>query len=195
MEQIYFWCAAVAGSLFVVQTVLTLIGLGNTDLDIDLDGGDLDVADIDLDGGGDLDHSAVSDAHFLGMISLKAIIAGATVFGLTGMAAGRQFDATQTVLIAMLTAGCTMYAVGWLIHKMHQLNSDGTVQINQCVGTIGSVYLKIPASQAGVGKVTVEIQGRTMEYSAVTEGQLLQTGSKVRVCGILNSDTLVVQAN
>lgn len=193
MDQVYFWCAAIAGSLFVVQTVLTLVGLGNTDLDVDVGDLDLDVGDIDLDGT-DVDHSAVSDAHFVGMLSLKAIIAGATVFGLTGLAAGRQFDATRTVLIAMGSAAATMYAVGWLVHKMHQLNSDGTVHIKECLGTIGAVYLKIPGSKSGVGKVTVEIQGRTMEYSAVTEGELLPSGSKVRISGILNSDTLVVKS-
>lgn len=192
MDQIYFWCAAIAGSLFIVQTVLTLVGLGNTDLDVpDLD---LDVGEIDLDGA-DIDHSAVSDAHFLGMLSLKAIIAGVTVFGLTGLAAGRQWDTSRTVLIAMAAAAGTMYAVGWLIHKMHQLNADGTVKIKECLGTIGSVYLKIPGGKAGVGKVTVEIQGRTMEYSAVTEGKTLPTGSKVSVCGVLNSDTLIVQSD
>lgn len=199
MDQFYFWCAAIAGSLFVVQTMLTLVGLGNTDLDVDVGDLDLDIGEIDLDGGdinsGNINHSAAADAHFVGMLSIKAIIAGVTVFGLTGLAAGRQLDTTQTVLIAMLAAGFTMYAVGWVIHKMHQLNSDGTVHIGQCVGTIGSVYLKVPGSKGGVGKVTVEIQGRTMEYSAVTAGQVLPTGSKVTVCGILSNDTLIVQAN
>lgn len=194
MEQIYLWCAAIAGSLFAVQTVFTLVGLGNADVDVDIGDLDLEVADIDLDGG-DIDHSAASDANFVGMLSLKAIIAGATVFGLTGLAAGRQFDATRTVLIAMGSAAATMYAVGWLIHKMHQLNSDGTVHIKECLGTIGSVYLRIPGNKSGVGKVTVEIQGRTMEYSAITEGELLPSGSKVKVSGIMNSDTLVVQSD
>lgn len=193
MEQLYLWCAVGAGSLFAVQTILTLVGIGSTELDLDVGDVDLDIGDIDLDGG-DIEHPVGADAHFIGMLSLKAMIAGTTVFGLTGLAAGKHLNAGRTVLIAMTAAACTMYAVGWLIHKMHQLNADGTVQISECLGTVGSVYLTIPANKVGVGKVTVVIQGRTMEYSAVTEGNALPTGTQITVSGLLNSETLIVQS-
>ncbi len=192
MEVLYLWCAVGAGTLFVVQTVLALVGLGSSGLDIDLEVGDIDL-DTDFDTDVGADHDASSDTRFVGALSIKAIVAGITVFGLAGLAAERQLSSVQAMLAALLAGGATMYAVGWLIHRMHQLNADGTVRIGECVGSIGSVYLTIPGGKSGVGKVTVEIQGRTMEYAALTDGDAITTGSKVEVAGVLNNDTIMVR--
>mgnify|MGYP000362617461 CR=1 FL=1 len=192
METLYLWCAVGAGTVFVVQTVLALVGIGSSGLDIDLEVGDIDL-DTDFDTEFDAGHDAANDTRFVGALSIKAIIAGITVFGLAGLAADRQLSTVQSTLVALCAGAATMYAVGWLIHRMHQLNADGTVRIGECVGSVGSVYLTIPEAKSGVGKVTVEIQGRTMEYAALTEGDAIPTGTQVQVAGVLNNDTIVVR--
>lgn len=201
METLYLWCAVGAGTLFAAQTAMTLIGLGETDLDMDVDLDlDLDIdldmdMDVELDGGGDIEpttsHGA-HDARFVSWMSVKAIISGICIFGLTGLAATKTLAPAQTMFIALAAAAATMYTVGFLIHSMHKLQSDGSAKVESALGTTGVVYLTIPASNQGVGKVTVEVQGRTMEYEAVTEGGAIPTGAAVEVVRIVKSDTVEV---
>ncbi|HEV3117654.1 MAG TPA: hypothetical protein VGY58_11405, partial [Gemmataceae bacterium] len=56
----------------------------------------------------------------------------------------------------------------------------------------GTVYVAIPGQKTGVGKVTLRLQNRTVEYQAVTPHQQLATGNKVVVTAVLSPDTLEV---
>ena len=199
METLYLWCAVGAGTLFAAQPAMTLIGLGETDMDLDVGDLDLDLdldvdldMDVELDAGGDIESTAAGDTRFVGWMSIKAIVSGICIFGLTGLAASKTLAQTQTMFLAIAAAAATMYAVGWLIHLMHKLSSDGSARVESCIGTIGSVYLTVPKSNSGLGKVTVEVQGRTMEYEAVTEGDALPTGTQVEVVRVLTGDTVEV---
>ena len=197
METLYLWCAVGAGTLFAAQTVMTLIGLGETDMDLDVGDLDLDLdldvdMDVELDGGGDFHPSSATDARFVGWMSVKAIVSGICIFGLAGLAASKSLAPAQTSFIALIAGGATMYLVGWLIHSMHRLQSDGSAKVESSLGTVGSVYLTIPKNNSGLGKVSVEVQGRTMEYEAVTDGDALPTGTQVEIVRVLKGDTVEV---
>ena len=56
------------------------------------------------------------------------------------------------------------------------------------------VYLRIPGSGGGKGKITVSIQGRNKEYEATTQGPELSTGSEVRVVRQTSPNTFEVEA-
>jgi hypothetical protein len=73
-----------------------------------------------------------------------------------------------------------------------KLNLDGTVRIERSVGARGTVYLPIPAEKAGAGKVLVSVHHRTIEYKAITSQQLLPTGAKIVVVGVVAPDTVEV---
>jgi len=180
MENLYTYCAVIAGTLLVGQLLLSLIGFGHhTDLH-DLPTGDIDV-DVSTDG---FDHGG---GWFVGMLSFRAIVAALTVFGLVGLgaSAGQQFDLLTTFMIALVAGGGVLYGVGWLLRSLYQLKSDGTVQIERAIGQAGSVYLSIPGQNAGAGKVTVKVQGRTMQYRAMTSEEELPTGTPVVVLNVL----------
>lgn len=191
MASFYGYCAAIGGGLVVLQTLLAIIGFGGNELDV-LDGADLDVdldidVDMDLDVDGDVDVSGgiSSDTWFVGMLSTRAILAGLAVFGLTGMTLHSQLTALQTMLAALAGAGATMYLVGFVIRSMHKLVSDGTVRIEDALGQPGTVYLSLEGDRGSVGKVTVRVGSRTMEYPAITSGEKLATGTPVIVVRIL----------
>ena len=79
METLYVYCAAVAGTLLVLQVVVSLIGLGehfhfDHSPDAHFDWGD------HHDG---FDHGG---GWFVGMLSFRAVVAAVTVFGLAGLA-------------------------------------------------------------------------------------------------------------
>jgi hypothetical protein len=52
--------------------------------------------------------------------------------------------------------------------------------------------LPIPGKKGGIGKVTLNLQNRTVEYQAVTADKELPTGSKVVVVAVVSSDTVEV---
>jgi membrane protein implicated in regulation of membrane protease activity len=60
------------------------------------------------------------------------------------------------------------------------------------VGTIGTVYLRLPSD--GTGQVQVSVQGGLRIIDALVEGdEGLPTGTKVRVVGVRDSNTLIVE--
>ncbi|MEX0704005.1 MAG: hypothetical protein WD069_18030 [Planctomycetales bacterium] len=186
MESFYTYCAVIAGTLLVGQFVLNLVGLAH-DGDVDpFSGGhgEADLANSGADGGHDVPHDGFdhSGQWFVGMLSFRALVAGATVFGLAGVAAGsRGFDPPQTFLIALAAGGGMLYLMAWLMRTLYRLRSDGTVRLERAIGQVGTVYLSIPAEKSGAGKVTLAIQGRTMEFPATTAGEALPSGTAVVV--------------
>jgi hypothetical protein len=61
------------------------------------------------------------------------------------------------------------------------------------VGKAGAVYLRIPANRSGSGKITLNLQNRTMEYQAVTAGEAIPTGANIVVVGVVGPDTVEVE--
>lgn len=188
METVFLWSASIAGSLFLGQFALSLIGGADTDLDGIPDDIDLPEADAPSDG------ASASEMWFVGMFSLRAILAGVSVFGLSGMATSDQLGPAGCTVVASGCGLATMYLMGLLIRMMHKLEHDGTVKLENTLGTEGTVYLTIPENDSGVGKVTLEVNGRTMEYAAKTANQSLPTGTPVLVVAIEPPDTVEVRA-
>ena len=72
-------------------------------------------------------------------------------------------------------------------------NSIFRLKIGNALGRQGSVYLRIPAQGEGRGKITIEIQGRSVELAAVTDGDAIKTGAIVQVVEVLGDETVKVQ--
>jgi len=121
-------------------------------------------------------------------------VAAATFFGLAGLAArGADFSPTVQVVIALAAGVAAMYGVYYLMRTIYSLKAEGTVRVGHTVGRYGTVYLRIPGHESGAGKVQLSVQKRTMEYLAVTPGDELPTGTKVKVVGVITSDTVEVE--
>ena len=85
-----------------------------------------------------------------------------------------------------------MFGVAWMMRGLSRLNASGTVQIGNAAGLNGTVYLKVPGNNGGIGKVTIDIQGRSMECAAVTDGDEIATGARVKVVSVDGGETLKV---
>jgi membrane protein implicated in regulation of membrane protease activity len=194
VETLYLYSAAIGVSLLLGQLLLSLFGVGHHDLG----GGH----DIDLAGDADNSHGDVHVVHpdrtggwFVGMLSFRAIVSALSVFGLVGLGLDRLLDpqaSAAAFVLALLAGAAMMYLVGWLLRVAYGLRSDGTVHIERAVGLPGRTYLTIPARKSGAGKVTVKVQGRTMEYAAMTCGEELPTGTAVVVLGVLSPQSVEV---
>lgn len=187
METVFLVCAVIGGTLLVIQTLMLVIGGGDTDFD---DVSDVDISDLDTDM-----HADEVQAHdaFLKILSLKTVVAFLTFFGLSGLAAGRaQFSTTMTLVSSVGAGLVSVYIVAWLMAALARLQSRGNLDLARAPGNTAKVYVLIPAERKGSGKVTLALQGRMVECKAVTDGAEISTGTQVQVLGLVGADTLQV---
>jgi membrane protein implicated in regulation of membrane protease activity len=200
MNMITFFviCATVGGTILICQFVLTLVGMGGHGAEF----GGTDAGH----GFGDVHHDVASpeghDAHgqhgstwLFSVLSLRALVAASTFFGLGGLTAeSLQQSPTIQLLVALASGGAALYAVNAILRLFGRVSEDGTVRIQRAVGCEGTVYLTIPPQKTGLGKIHISLQNRIMEYAALTAtGEQLATGAKVVVIRVVGTDTLEVE--
>jgi hypothetical protein len=179
MENVYLICAVAGGTVLVLQTLLAALG-----------------GFAEVDHGGDDALETITDAHdaFLKLLSFKTVVAFATFFGLTGLAADRAgWPATTTLGTAIAAGLLALWIVAWLMQALTRLQSRGNLDLQHAIGRPGRVYLTVPGQLAGPGKIQLQLQERTVETIAVTRGPELITGADVIVVG-LRGETLEVEA-
>lgn len=188
MDTVFLICAVLGGALLVCQLLAGLAGFGG-DHDTDHDSG-----------GGDHDHDHARDgghagSWFLSLLSVRTVSAALAFFGLGGMVALKSGAEDLAALgIAIGSGFGALYIVAQIMKSLSKLKADGTARVDRAVGRTGTVYLRVPGSKAGPGKVHLSLQNRTVEYQAVTAGAELPTGTPVKVVGVVNSDTVEVEA-
>jgi membrane protein implicated in regulation of membrane protease activity len=193
MTAIFVFCAVVGGTILVCQFVLTLVGFGHDVGDLAHDGaGDIhaDVPGDVHDGGDAHDHHAQDhgSSWLFGVISFRTLVAASAFFGLAGLASDSAGLARPLqILIATGSGIGAMYAVHFLVKQLGRLGEDSTVRVNRALGQVGTVYIPIPAEKSSSGKIQLTLQNRIVEYEAITGGEKLPTGSKVRVVAVRGS--------
>jgi hypothetical protein len=179
IEKIY-WCIAVPFSvLFVLQIILTFFG-GDID-DVEADGD----SDVSVDG----DHGI--DFQF---ITLKNLVAFFTIFGWAGVAClDGGLSVGKSVLISSISGLVMMSIMASIVYFMGKLTDNGTLNMNNAIGKVGSVYLPIPAKRDGFGKVQIKVQGLQTLDAMTDYDEEIKTGAVVEVIEILNNEILVVK--
>jgi membrane protein implicated in regulation of membrane protease activity len=191
IENVYLICAAVGGTILVVQTVLLALGGADHAGDADAGHGIADHGGVDNPAGHPAEGHA-SESTFLHWLSFKTIVSFMTFFGLAGLAGGRaEWPAWVTLLVAILAGLSGLVVVAWLMASFMRLQTQGNLDLKNALGATGKVYLRIPGSLSGSGKVTVEVQGRSIEAKAMTSAGEIPTGTPVRVVAV-NGDLLEV---
>jgi hypothetical protein len=162
MTPVFVFCMAVGGLVLVGQIALGLFGLGG------------DVVD-DIDGAGGA----------LNLLSVRALAAGAVVFGAAGIVLSGPLPPWLAAPIAVIPGVAGAAGTAWLTRLMFRAETKGNLQLDRAVGQIGTVYLTVPGSNGGTGIVQFALQGRTVELTAITrEGDTLITGSPVLVISV-----------
>ncbi len=174
LETIYLGAAVLGGALLLIQIGAALLGGGDVEVD----------ADVDVD---------AADAG--GHLSFRTVVAFVTFFGVAGMAARSSgVERPLSVAIALVAGSLAFWLVGLAMLQLSRLRSSGNVEIRNAVGQEAKVYLAVPAAGSGTGTVTVAIQGRTVQFKAVTSGEAIATGRFCKVVGVHAGDTLEVVA-
>lgn len=168
-----FWVCAIAASLFfVVQLVLLLIGIDDIDVDADT---------LDLGGG-------------FSLLTVKNVIHFFLGFGWAGVSLWSVIENRFWLSIVALLVGVLMVVIFVFIFKqMMKLQSQGNYNPEDAVGLLADVYLTIPATKSGAGKVQFSLKGTVHEFQAQTKGERLATGEKVRIVELLDNHTVLVE--
>ena len=126
--------------------------------------------------------------------SFRSITAFGMFLGWTGFLTLRSGNSLFLAIVAGVIAGSIAVWLAYhLIRFLLKFQSSGTLDIHRAIGKRGTVYLVIPANNAGIGKVNIVIQGALRELDAVTDEAAIPTGESVLVFGITEGGQLLVK--
>ncbi len=202
LNTLFLTAAVIGGTVMVCQFLMTMLGLGD---DGGVDVGDFEVAgDIDLNIDGDhhtpMHHAADADIDRPGsswlfqVLSFRTVVASLTFFGLGGAWSSSSGHAPAvSLVVALASGGAAMFGMYHLMRAIYDLQSSGNIDIRNAIGLPAKIYIPVPPAGEGKGKVQISLQGRTMEYEAVTDAtEKLSTGENVIVEDIISSDVVKV---
>jgi hypothetical protein len=171
----YWIIAGVTSFIFVIQMIMTFVGMDASDgLSADFDG--------DMDGDGPFQ-----------FFSLRNLINFLLGYGWGGICFYDIFASKLWVNIFAFLTGFLFFLLFFLIIKqLLKLNRDNTFQIRDTLGNAAEVYLTIPEGKSGKGKIQISVKGAFHEIDALTEGEKIPTGGKVRVIEIIDNQTVLV---
>lgn len=184
IEIIYWASTIIGGTLFILRLILLFVG-GDT--------GDYG-GESALDTTGDVVSVGEGDADLsFKLLSVQGLTSFFMMFGLVGLALLKaDVPVLLTVVGGMLAGLVTVAITGLIFTQMKRLQMEGTINIQNTVGTAGSVYLTIP--QNGTGQVQIIAQGSLKIFDAVSSNKsMIATGEKIHVVSVAGGNTLVVE--
>ncbi len=131
-----------------------------------------------------------SDASFKAL-TFQGVMAFMMFFGLAGLFVLKS-DGSDPVAVAVggIAGTASMYGTAKLFELFLAMQSTGNVEIEDTVGSKGTVYLVIP--HEGVGQVQIETGGSLSVYNARAEDQQeIGTGRMIEVVGTLGEVLIV----
>lgn len=178
-EQVFWVITIPATVIFLILLTLTIFG-GDADTGVD--------TDIDSD-------MADGDSIPFQFLSLKNIVAFFAVFGWSGIGLINAHIASWLViLIAFICGLLMMVLMATLFYFMSKLVESGTLKMKNAVGKLGEVYLVIPASRGGMGKVQLNVQGSLRTLDAITDDlENIRTFSIIEVLDVIDDQILLVK--
>lgn len=178
-ERIFWYLAIPTTLILILLMVLSIFG-GDTETDVDTDV-DGDIAD--------------GDTIPFQFISVKNIVAFFAVFGWSGIGFINAGMAPWLVILLAVFCGLLMMLLmGTLFYLMSKLAENGTLKMNNAIGKLGEVYLRIPAQRGGMGKVQISVQGSVRTLDAITDDlDTISTAAIVQVIDVIDDSILLVK--
>ena len=131
----------------------------------------------------------------MSLFSVRNIVNFFMGFGWGGVCIGQYTDNKLFLYLGATVIGLIFVAIFfYLIKQLLKLESSGNIDMNDCVGKVCNVYLRIPAARSGKGKVQMSINGTIIEWDAITDDKdMISTGSQVKVIEVTGGSTLLVE--
>ena len=183
--QVFWGCAIVASVIFLIQMVLTMIGLDGHDVDVDFD-----VSDF-----GDVDADTMDAGGGLSLFSIRNLINFFIGFGWGGVCLSTAITNGFLLFLCAAVVGALFVWMFFLIKKQtKKLESNGAFNIKRCEGKTANVYLRIPGGNVGKGKVQISVNGAFHEVDAYTlESEPIASGARVRIVEVTDGQSVRVE--
>lgn len=201
--QVFWACALAASVVFIIQNVLMLMGIGDMDTDVDADvstdfdvHADFDTADADTDiSAGHTGHEGtLGQAGIFSLFTLRNFINFFLGFGWGGISLAPVIGSKGLLILAAVCCGLLFVGIFVVLMRLIlRLEHNGAFRIQDCLGQIAAVYLRIPGHREGAGKVQLSVNGSVHELNAFTDGDSLPTGARVRVTKVIDRGSLLVE--
>ena len=158
--------------------------------------------DHGLDHDHDIAHGADPDIHVGGhhlhlgrIFTVRGIVAFFAVGGWAGLAAlSGGIPPLWSIQIALLSGAAAMLFASAVIRFALRMQSSGNIDLRNAVSLFADVYITIPPSRSGAGRVTLVLQERFVELEAMTDSETeIKTNTKVEIIGVHGSDCLIVR--
>lgn len=185
-QQVMFIIAVSASGVMVIFLILMLFGIDGAEYD------GVDIPDSSVDVFNDEPLTGIAGLRILtvrGMLVFLAI--GAWVAYLFSSLSGPIISSVIGIVFGVGAA----YLQALAFRATLKLESVGNMDYHNAIGKIASVYLRIPRSKSGKGKISIIIQDRLAEVDAITEeAQDLLPNTSVEVIGMEDQNTLIVRS-
>lgn len=181
-----YWGIAIFASIVVfIQTTMSFAGTG------DIDTGDVDAS---FDADTDADSDSLDHAGTMHLLSIRNVFYFLLGFGWAGISLWNTIPDRVVLGVVAALVGCLFVALFlFMFRQMMKLQSNGAFDINESVGRVCDVYLRIPANNQGLGKVQISFNGSVQELDARTAGEQISSGTKVRVLRVIDKKVLEVE--
>ena len=175
--QTFWWIALPASLIFVIQTIITFVGVDASDgIEADFDG--------DFDG---------DNAPFQ-LFSFRNLIHFLLGFSWTGISYFDTILNKNILIIVSVIVGCLfVYLFFILMQQIQKLAEDNSFKLSDTLQKTADVYLTIPENKTGKGKIMMSVKGSYRELDAMTENQKITTGTPVKVVKIENESIVIVE--
>src|SRR5690554_843387 len=185
-QQVVFVIASSATLLLLIFLILMVFGISE---DSSFDGGDFD--DFDLDPYNDEPFGAFSGLRIL---TLRGVLTFLSIGGWTAFLLDETLGFWPALIIGFLVGSAASVLLALAFRWSLRLESSGNIDYKNALGKTANVYLRVPKQKSGTGKVTLVLQERLVEVSAVTdEKEDLLVNSIVEIIGLEDESTLIVK--
>ena len=169
------WAITLSASLiFVIQTILTFLGLGG-------DGG----VDTDFDAAGNIELGG-ADGSFdadpsMNLLTFRNFVNFCLGFGWTAVLMHDKIGSDFLVMLLAVVVGIALVAaVMWMFKWLSGMQQSGNIDVHT-------------AAVGCEGKIQITINNAVREYDALCEGDSIPTGTPIKVVGVVNDHTLLVE--
>ena len=183
-QQGMFIIAVSASFVMLIFLVLMLIGIEGSDFD-----GIDDVSDVDV-----INDEPLSGIGGLKILTIRGILAFISMGAWTAYILVNWMHPLIASAFGIVVGAISAYLLALAFRATYKLESSGNLDYTNAIGQIGTVYIRVPKSKIGKGKITLTIQERYIEVDAMTEwDQDLMPKTIVEVIGIEDTTTLIVK--
>lgn len=162
------WYIALPTSLiFLIQAILTFVGIDGHDSDFSLD------SPMDV-------------------FTFKNLINFLLGFSWSAIAFHSSIENKTFLLFVSTVIGVAFVLMFFfVINQFMKLEEDNTFNIYDTIGQSAYVYLRIPGQRSGKGKIQISTKGTMRELDAMTDGEEIATGNNVKIVKA-ETDSLVI---